>query len=65
MAQNLLEARDALLVEIERVRNKPVIAAELSKVIKQFTARRTLATRKTMQVTRPGFGRKLAGGVRS
>ncbi|MHB8520817.1 MAG: M16 family metallopeptidase [Limisphaerales bacterium] len=41
-------ARDAMLIEIERIRNEPVTAAELAKAVKQFTAA-MLATRKTMQ----------------
>ncbi len=41
-------AREALLLEVERVKNEPVPEGELSKVIKQFLAS-TLSTRKTMQ----------------
>jgi zinc protease len=41
-------ARAALLAEVHRVQTKPVPAAELRKVVKQFTAG-ALATRKTMQ----------------
>jgi zinc protease len=40
-------AREALLAEIERIKNEPVPAEELAKVVKQFVAS-TLATRKTM-----------------
>jgi len=40
-------ARDAMLAEIEKMKEKPVSAEELSKAVKQFTAA-TLATRKTM-----------------
>jgi zinc protease len=41
-------ARAAMLAEIERMKAKPVSAAELTKAVKQFTAG-TLASRKTMQ----------------
>jgi zinc protease len=41
-------AREALLLEIERVKNERVPEKELAKVIKQFLAS-TLSTRKTMQ----------------
>jgi zinc protease len=41
-------ARGALLLEVERVKNVPMPARELTKVIKQFLAS-TLSTRKTMQ----------------
>ena len=41
-------ARDALFEEIDRIRNAPVSAAELSKAVKQFVSA-TLASRKTMQ----------------
>jgi zinc protease len=41
-------ATDAILEQIELVRDEPVSAAELSRAVKQFTAA-TLATRKTMQ----------------
>jgi len=47
-AGKLLPARDALLDEVLRAQTKPVPAAELSKVVKQFTAG-ALSTRKTMQ----------------
>lgn len=40
-------AREALLAEIERIKNERVPAEELAKVVKQFVAS-TLATRKTM-----------------
>lgn len=42
------DARDALLAEVERVREDLVSTAELSKAVKQFTAA-TLGSRKTMQ----------------
>jgi zinc protease len=41
-------ARDAVLAEVERVREAEVTGAELAKAVKQFTAA-FLATRKTMQ----------------
>ena len=41
-------ARDALLAEVERMKDGAVAPAELSKAVKQFIAG-TLATRKTMQ----------------
>jgi zinc protease len=41
-------SREALLAEIERVKNVPIPAHELAKVVKQFVAG-MLATRKTMQ----------------
>src|SRR5205085_9901138 len=41
-------AKTALLDEVERIKDEPVSATELSKVVKQFMAS-TLATRKTMQ----------------
>ncbi|MBI1840999.1 MAG: insulinase family protein [Verrucomicrobia bacterium] len=47
-AEKFEAARDALLAEVARMREKPVSAAELRKAVKQFTAG-TLATRKTMQ----------------
>jgi zinc protease len=46
-ASKFSAARDALLAEIERIKNEPVPAEELAKVVKQFVAS-TLATRKTM-----------------
>lgn len=46
-ANRFLEARDAMLAELERMKSEPVSSAELSKAVKQFTAA-TLATRKTM-----------------
>ncbi len=42
------QARDAVLGEIQRVRDAEISAAELDKAVKQFTAA-FLATRKTMQ----------------
>jgi zinc protease len=47
-ADKFAPARDAMLEEVERVQQQRVPAAELAKVIKQFSAA-TLATRKTMQ----------------
>src|SRR5271157_5139735 len=47
-APKFIPARDALLAEVQRVQNKPVPAAELAKVVKQFIAG-ALSTRKTMQ----------------
>jgi len=47
-ADKFAAARGAMLEEVERVRRQRVPAAELAKVIKQFSAA-TLATRKTMQ----------------
>jgi zinc protease len=47
-AEKFGEARQALLAEIDRMKNELVSAAELGKAVKQFTAA-TLATRKTMQ----------------
>jgi zinc protease len=41
-------AREAMLAEVARLRERPVAAAELRKAVKQFLAA-TLATRKTMQ----------------
>ncbi len=41
-------ARDALLEEIEKLKNSPVSAAELNKAVKQFVSA-TLSSRKTMQ----------------
>ncbi|MDB6058315.1 MAG: Peptidase inactive domain protein, partial [Verrucomicrobiales bacterium] len=46
-AKQFAPARDALYAEIERIKNEPVPAEELAKVVKQFVAS-TLATRKTM-----------------
>jgi zinc protease len=48
-------ARDALLLEVERMKEAPVAAEELGKAVKQFTAA-TLATRKTMQGQAQDFG---------
>jgi zinc protease len=47
-APKFIPARDALLAEIRRAQSKPVPAAELAKVVKQFIAG-ALSTRKTMQ----------------
>ena len=47
-AAKFIPAREALLAEVQRVHNKPVPAAELAKVVKQFIAG-ALSTRKTMQ----------------
>ena len=41
------KARDAMLAQVERLKAKPVSAAELNKAVKQFISA-TLATRKTM-----------------
>lgn len=41
-------SRNAILAELEKMREKPVSAAELNKAVKQFMAG-TLASRKTMQ----------------
>ena len=47
-AAKFTAARDAMLVEVEKMKAKPVAKAELEKAVKQFTAG-TLSTRKTMQ----------------
>ncbi|MGC3958281.1 MAG: pitrilysin family protein [Verrucomicrobiota bacterium] len=47
-ADKFTAARDALFVELDKLKNAPVPAAELQKAVKQFTSA-TLATRKTMQ----------------
>jgi zinc protease len=47
-APKFIPACDALLAELRRIQNKPVPAAELAKVVKQFTAG-ALSIRKTMQ----------------
>jgi zinc protease len=47
-ADKFTAARDALLAEIEKLKNRLVPAAELQKAVKQFVSA-TLATRKTMQ----------------
>jgi len=47
-ADKFTSAREAMLLEIERVKNQPIPVEEVAKVIKQFVAG-TLATRKTMQ----------------
>jgi len=46
-APRFQEAREAMLHELERMKDEPVSPAEFSKAIKQFTSA-TLATRKTM-----------------
>ncbi len=46
-ADKFTAARDALLVEVEKMRQKPVATAELRKAVKQFIAA-TLASHKTM-----------------
>jgi zinc protease len=46
-ADKFAKARDAMLAELEKLKAKPVTAAELSKAVKQFISA-TLATRKTM-----------------
>lgn len=46
-ADKFTAARDAMLVEIERMKQTPVSAKELTKAVKQFIAG-TLSTRKTM-----------------
>ncbi|HXR07391.1 MAG TPA: insulinase family protein, partial [Candidatus Acidoferrum sp.] len=55
-ASKFIPARDALLAEIQRVQSRPVPAAELAKVVKQFIAG-ALSVRKTMQ----GQAQDLAG----
>jgi zinc protease len=47
-ASNYAPARDALLAEIEKMKDTPVSAAELGKAVKQFISG-TLSARKTMQ----------------
>ncbi|MGA3181117.1 MAG: pitrilysin family protein [Verrucomicrobiota bacterium] len=47
-AGKFIPAREALLAEVHRAQRKPAPAAELGKVVKQFTAG-ALAARKTMQ----------------
>ncbi|MBI4663042.1 MAG: insulinase family protein [Verrucomicrobia bacterium] len=47
-APRFKEAREAMLFELDRMKNEWVASAELAKAVKQFTAA-TLATRKTMQ----------------
>jgi len=47
-ADKFAAACEALLAEIEKMKNAPVAAAELSKAVKQFIAG-TLSSRKTMQ----------------
>ncbi len=46
-ADKFTAARNAVLAEVEKMKEKPVSTGELSKAVKQFTAG-TLATRKTM-----------------
>ena len=46
-ADKFEKARDAMLAEIEKLKAKPVAAAELGKAVKQFISA-TLSTRKTM-----------------
>ena len=43
-----VEARDAMLAEVDRIQNEPIPPEEVAKVVKQFIAG-TLASRKTMQ----------------
>jgi zinc protease len=47
-ADKFAAARDAMLVEVEKMRAAPVAPEELSKAVKQFVSA-TLASRKTMQ----------------
>lgn len=47
-ADKFTAARDALLAELEKLKNIPVAAAELQKAVKQFLSA-TLSARKTMQ----------------
>lgn len=47
-ADKFAVARDAVLAELDKLKNTPVSAAELQKAVKQFVSA-TLATRKTMQ----------------
>ncbi len=47
-ADKLLAARDAMLREVERMKDVPVSPAELAKAVKQFISG-TLSSRKTMQ----------------
>jgi zinc protease len=47
-AENFSSARDAMLEEIERVKERPVAPEELRKAVKQFVSA-TLSSRKTMQ----------------
>jgi zinc protease len=48
-------AREAMLAEVERMKRRPVPAAELGKAVKQFVSG-TLAARKTMQGQAQDFG---------
>ncbi len=47
-ADKFESARDAMLEELERIKNEPVATEELAKVVKQFISG-TIASRKTMQ----------------
>ena len=47
-ADKFTEARDAILVELDKMKREPVTSVELSKAVKQFISA-TLSTRKTMQ----------------
>ncbi len=47
-ADKFTAARDALFVELDKLKNTPVAAAELQKAVKQFVSA-TLSSRKTMQ----------------
>jgi zinc protease len=47
-AEKFLAVREAMLAEVQRMKNEPVSAEELNKAMKQFMAA-TLASRKTMQ----------------
>lgn len=47
-ADKFTAARDALFVELDKLKNTPVVAAELQKAVKQFVSA-TLSSRKTMQ----------------
>ena len=62
-APKFIPARDALLAEVQRAQTKPVPAAELAKVVKQFIAG-ALSIRKTMQGQAQDLGGKLAGRQR-
>ena len=55
-ADKFAAARDAMLAEVEKMKEKPVSPAELNKAVKQFISG-TLASRKTMQ----GQAQDLAG----
>jgi zinc protease len=47
-ADKFTAARDALFIELDKLKNTPVAAAELQKAVKQFVSA-TLSSRKTMQ----------------